>query len=80
MAGFCKAASLDEVRAHGHVLTPGRYVGAAAMQDDGEPFAEKMDRLTERLELQFVESTRLQAMIRENLPTLRTTANGRVDE
>jgi type I restriction enzyme M protein len=78
--GFCKTAPLEEVRAHGHVLTPGRYVGAAAMQDDGEPFGEKMDRLTERLELQFVESTRLQAMIRENLPTLGTTANGRVDE
>jgi hypothetical protein len=44
--GFYKAATLEEIRAHGHVLTPGRYVGAAAVDDDGEPFEEKMRRLT----------------------------------
>ena len=44
--GFCKSASLEEVRKHGHVLTPGRYVGAAPQEDDGEPFGEKMARLT----------------------------------
>ena len=43
--GFCKAASLDDVRKHGHVLTPGRYVGAAAQEEDGEPFEQKMQRL-----------------------------------
>ena len=40
--GFCKAASLEEVHRHGHVLTPGRYVGAAPQEGDGEPFEEKM--------------------------------------
>ena len=44
--GFCKSAPLEEVRKHGHVLTPGRYVGAEAVEDDGEPFEEKMKRLT----------------------------------
>jgi type I restriction enzyme M protein len=44
VAGFCKSAALDDVRKHGHVLTPGRYVGAEAQEDDGEPFAEKMKR------------------------------------
>ncbi len=39
--GFCKSASLEEVRKHGHVLTPGRYVGAEAVEDDGEPFGER---------------------------------------
>ncbi len=48
--GFCKAATLDEVRAHGHVLTPGRYVGAEAVEDDGEPFEDKMRRLVTTLE------------------------------
>ena len=43
--GFCKSASLDEVRKHGYVLTPGRYVGAEPQEDDGEPFEEKMTRL-----------------------------------
>jgi type I restriction enzyme M protein len=47
--GFCKSAPLDEVRKHGHVLTPGRYVGAEAQEDDGEPFEEKMQRLTATL-------------------------------
>ena len=44
--GFCKSATLDDIRKHGHVLTPGRYVGAEAQEDDGEPFEEKMKRLT----------------------------------
>ncbi len=44
--GFCKAATTEEIRKHGHVLTPGRYVGAAEVEDDGEPFEEKMERLT----------------------------------
>ena len=43
--GFCRSAPLDEVRKHGHVLTPGRYVGAEAPEDDGEPFEDKMKRL-----------------------------------
>ena len=44
--GFCKSASFEEVRKHGHVLTPGRYVGAEPQEDDGEPFEQKMTHLT----------------------------------
>jgi type I restriction enzyme M protein len=47
--GFCKSATLEEIRKHGHVLTPGRYVGAEEVEDDGEPFEEKMKRLTATL-------------------------------
>ena len=65
--GFCKSAMLDEIRKHGHVLTPGRYVGAAEAEDDGEPFAEKMARLTAQLEAQFAAGARLEQAIRENL-------------
>ncbi len=68
--GFCKSAMLEEIRKHGHVLTPGRYVGAEAQEDDGEPFEAKMKRLTATLEEQFVESARLEGEIRENLRRL----------
>ncbi|MBE2196400.1 MAG: SAM-dependent DNA methyltransferase [Anaerolinea sp.] len=68
--GFCKSAVLDEIAGHGYVLTPGRYVGAADVEDDGEPFAEKMERLTARLREQFAESERLQKVIEENLRKL----------
>ena len=47
--GFCRRATLEEVRKHGHVLTPGRYVGAEAQEDDGEPFAEKFAHLRRQL-------------------------------
>lgn len=67
VAGFCKAASLEEIRKHDFVLTPGRYVGAEEQEDDGEPFAEKMARLTEQLREQFAESDRLEAEIKRNL-------------
>ena len=70
VAGFCKSAKLEEVRAHGHVLTPGRYVGAEEAEDDGEPFEEKMKRLTAKLKEQFAESSRLEAEIRKNLQWL----------
>ena len=65
--GFCKAATLDDIRHHNHILTPGRYVGAAEVEDDGEPFEEKVERLTAQLEEQFAESARLEATIRKNL-------------
>ncbi len=65
--GFCRSATLDEIRKHGHVLTPGRYVGAEDVEDDGEPFDEKMRKLTATLEQQFAESARLEREIRENL-------------
>ncbi len=68
--GFCKAASIEEVRKHGHVLTPGRYVGAEAAEDDGEPFDEKMKHLTAQLRLQMEEGRKLDAAIEENLKGL----------
>jgi len=68
--GFCKAATLEDIRKHSYVLTPGRYVGAAKLEGDNEPFEEKMARLTKTLEEQFAESARLEHMIRENLRSL----------
>ncbi len=65
--GFCKSARLEEIRQHGHVLTPGRYVGAAEMDHDDEPFERKMKRLVAELEQQFAESARLETAIRHNL-------------
>ena len=70
LPGFCKSASLDEVRRHGHVLTPGRYVGAEPQPDDGEPFEEKMGRLVAELQAQQAEGARLDAAIAENLKML----------
>ena len=68
--GFCKDATLEEIRANGHVLTPGRYVGAEEVEDDGEPFPEKMKRLAATLENQFAESAKLEKAIRANLKGL----------
>ena len=68
--GFCKSASLEEIRKHGHVLTPGRYVGAAPQEDDGEPFEEKMTRLSKQWREQQAEARRLDAAIEENLARL----------
>jgi type I restriction enzyme M protein len=68
--GFCKSATTDEIAAHGHVLTPGRYVGAEEVEDDGEPFEEKMNRLVAELAGQFAESAKLEAAIRANLKGL----------
>src|SRR5882724_4967300 len=68
--GFCKSAPLEEVRKHGHVLTPGRYVGAEAQEDDGEPFDEKMQRLTATLREQQAEAAKLDAAIAANLKEL----------
>jgi len=67
VAGFCKAATLDEVRKHGHALTPGRYVGTEDLEDDGEPFADKMSRLTSLLREQQLDSVGLDEKIREML-------------
>lgn len=68
--GFCKATKLDEIRKHGHVLTPGRYVGAEAAEDDGEAFEKKMKRLTETLQKQQTEAAKLDAAIAANLKEL----------
>ncbi len=67
IAGFCKSVQKDELKKHDFVLTPGRYVGAAAEEDDGEPFAEKMARLTGQLKMQFEESDKLEGEIKKNL-------------
>jgi type I restriction enzyme M protein len=68
--GFCKAATLDEIRAHGHVLTPGRYVGAAAQEEDDEPFADKMARLAGEWRAQAAAARDLDAAIAANLREL----------
>lgn len=65
--GFCKSATREGIRHHGHILTPGRYVGAAQVEDDGEPFADKMARLTAELRTQTAESARLDKLIWANL-------------
>ena len=68
--GFCKSATTAEIAAHGHVLTPGRYVGAEEVADDGDPFEEKMPRLVAELHAQFAESAKLEAQIKANLKGL----------
>ena len=65
--GFCKSTSLNEVRRHGHVLTPGRYVGIEPTEDDGEPFAEKMNRLAVKWREQQGKARQLDAEIEANL-------------
>ena len=70
ISGFCKSATLDEVKSHGYVLTPGRYVGAEAVEKDDEPFEEKMSRLTAELTGQFKESVHLENEIKKNLKGL----------
>jgi type I restriction enzyme M protein len=67
VAGFCKSAGILEIAGHGHVLTPGRYVGAEEVEEDGEPFEVKMARLVAELDGQFKEGARLEAEIRRNL-------------
>ena len=66
-AGFCKSADLEEIKSHDFVLTPGRYVGAEDIEDDGEPFEEKMARLTAQLSEQMAEGAELDEQIRKAL-------------
>ncbi len=70
LAGFCKAASMEDIRKHGHVLTPGRYVGTADVADDGEPFEEKVARLSAIWREQRALATKLNAAIEANLTEL----------
>ena len=70
ISGFCKSASLEEIRKHGHVLTPGPYVGAEAQEEDSEPFDEKMTRLSAQLREQQAEAAKLDAAIAANLKEL----------
>ena len=65
--GFCKSTTLEEVHKHSHVLTPGRYVGAVAQEDDNEAFEDTMARLTEKLTEQMAEARWLDTAISENL-------------
>ena len=65
--GFCKAVKIDEIRKHGHIMTPGRYVGAEAVEDDGIPFDEKMKDLTTQLKKQMEEGSKLDEEIKKNL-------------
>ena len=69
-AAFCKSATLEEIKDNDFVLTPGRYVGTAEQEDDGVPFAEKMQNLTALLKEQFAKSAELEAEIKKNLGEL----------
>ena len=67
VAGFCRSVSLAEIAEHGHVLTAGRYVGAEAVEDDDEVFADKMQKLTETLAEQMAKGAELDQLIRQKL-------------
>jgi type I restriction enzyme M protein len=67
IAGFCKSATINDIKRHGYVLTPGRYVEAAKTEDDDEPFDQKLRRMLSGLEEQFGEAQILTATIRERL-------------
>lgn len=68
--GFCKEATIDEISEQGYILTPGRYVGIEEQEDDGEPFEEKMERLTSELSEMFEESVHLQNEIKRKLSAI----------
>lgn len=70
LAGYCKSASLEDIRKHDFVLTPGRYVGATALEDDGIPFETKMSEMSKQLFAQMEQSSNLDRIIRENLEAL----------
>jgi type I restriction enzyme M protein len=69
--GFCKSATVEQVKAANYVLTPGRHVGAADTEEDATPFAERFLALTKRLEADFVEADKLTEAIRVNLARVR---------
>lgn len=68
--GYCNSASIEEIAAHGHILTPGRYVGAEEVEDEDEPFEQRLKGLSERLAVQFAQSSQLQTAIQQNLKRL----------
>ena len=70
VAGFCKAATIDEIKENNYVLTPGRYVGVEEQEDDGIPFEEKMKTITSELKEQFEESHKLEEEIKKNLEAI----------
>ncbi|HWB58663.1 MAG TPA: type I restriction-modification system subunit M [Chthoniobacteraceae bacterium] len=67
VSGFCKSANSEEIAAHNFVLTPGRFVDAEDVEDDGEPFDAKMSRLVAELNVQFAEAAELEQAIKVNL-------------
>ncbi len=69
-AGYCKSAKLEDIKKHDYVLTPGRYVGAADIEDDGIPFETKMTELTQTLYAQMNKSSELDEVIRKNMEAL----------
>ena len=69
-AGYCAVKTLQDIAAQDYILTPGRYVGIAEQEDDGEPFAEKMQRLTSELSGLFAESHRLEDEIKKQLGSI----------
>jgi type I restriction enzyme M protein len=70
IAGYCCSVSLVEIAAHGHVLTPGRYVGAEEVENDDEAFADKMQKLTKKLGEQMAKGADLDAVIKQKLRSL----------
>ena len=70
VAGYCRSVKLAEIAEHGHVLTPGRYVGAEAVEDDDADFETKMQALTEKLGEQMAKGAELDQAIREKLLVL----------
>jgi type I restriction enzyme M protein len=71
VAGFCKSATLEEIQEKGYVLTPGRFVGAAQLEEDNEPFEQKVERLTKTLQSQMKEANELDSKILATLEKLR---------
>jgi len=69
-AGYCAVKTLEDIKAQDFILTPGRYVGIAEQEDDGEPFADKMQRLTSELSGLFTESHRLEEEIKKQLDSI----------
>ena len=65
--GFCKVATIDEIREHNYALTPGRYVGAEEVLDEGEPFEDRFPKLVKKLNRQFEKSNLLQNKITDEL-------------
>ena len=78
--GYCAVKTLDDIAAQDFILTPGRYVGIAEQEDDGEPFQQKMARLTTELSDLFNESHRLEEEIRRQLSTIGLQIKGNIDE
>jgi len=70
VAGFCKAAKADDIKKHGNILTPGRYVGTEDIEEDEEVFKDKMKRLTLQLTGQMAESSKLEKEIKRNLKSI----------